>query len=86
MRYIGYVSDIDDDVDACELDFDTTEYQAASAALVSEDRLRIEWMEGDEFWAVTINHIYENADGEFGTGMLECNYPSWEGSRKNRKT
>ena len=81
MRYTGYVADIDDDVDAFDLDFDSTDYQDTEAALVFKDRIRLEWREGDEFWAVTINHIYENDDGEFGTGTLECNYFAWEGGR-----
>ena len=85
MRYTGYVAEIDDDVDALALDFETTDYCETDAAIVSNERIRLEWMEGDELWAITINHIYENDDGEFGTGLLECTYPSWEGRRNIEK-
>ena len=81
MLYSGYVAEIDDDAVASDLDFDATDYQDTDAAIVAGDRIRLEWMEDDVFWAVTINHTYENDDGEFGTGTLECNYPSWEGRR-----
>lgn len=77
MRYTGYVADIDKEADAWSLDFEQTDYQEAEAALVAQDRIRIEWLEGDELYAVTIY----NKDGEYGHGQIECTYPSWEGRR-----
>ena len=85
MKYSGYVAEIETDADVFSLDFEDTDYCDASAAIVSPDRIRVEWMEGDEFWAVTIDHTFENADGEFGTGTLECSYPTWEGRRNIEK-
>ncbi|MDA7858605.1 hypothetical protein N9B37_00780 [bacterium] len=85
MRYIGYVAKIDDNVDAVDLDFETTDYCETDSAIVSSERIRLEWMEGDEQWAITINQIYENDEGEFGAGLLECTYPSWEGRRNIQK-
>lgn len=85
MRYIGYVAEIDDNVDAVDLDFETTDYCETDSAIVSSERIRLEWMEGDEQWAITINQIYENDEGEFGAGLLECTYPSWEGRRNIQK-
>lgn len=81
MRYTGYVADIELDDDAIELDFEATDYQMADIALVSEDRIRIEWMEGDDSYAVTINGPYEDNHAEHANGKFECSYPSWEGRR-----
>jgi len=85
MQYTGYVAEINDDADAYELDFESTDYCETDAALASAERIRLEWMEGDEFWAVTINHFFETDDGRCGTGTLECNFPSWEGRRSIQK-
>ena len=85
MKYSGYVAEIETDADVFSLDFEDTDYCDASAVIVSPDRIRVEWMEGDEFWAVTVDHTFENADGEFGTGIFECSYPSWEGRRNIEK-
>ena len=49
--------------------------------MVSEDRIRIEWMENDESYAVTIDGKYDDNTDEPATGRFECSYSSWEGRR-----
>ncbi len=78
MRYIGYVSDTELDDDALTLDFEETDYQKVDIALVSDERMRIEWNEDDNFCAVTIPAPYRV---DYIDGSFECRYPSWEGRR-----
>ena len=85
MKYVAYVAEIENDVDATDLDFETTNYQQLDAALVSPDRIRLEWMQSDEFYGITIDRIFEKDDGEYGSGTFECDYPSWEGRRSTKK-
>lgn len=85
IRHRGYVADISDDVDASELDFESTDYCETNVALVSPQRIRLEWMEGEELWAVTINDIHEDSEAEYCSGVLECIYLSWEGRRNIKK-
>lgn len=81
MQFTGYVADIEDDVDAVALDYETIDYYETDAALVSEERIRLEWTEGDMFCAVTIDQIIENEDGEIGSGKIERTFFS----RKDRR-
>ena len=81
MRYLGFVADIEIDDDPSELDFEETDYQEVDIALISEDRIRIEWMEGDDSFAVTIFGPHDGDGAEFADGKFECSYGSWEGRR-----
>jgi hypothetical protein len=81
MRYDGYVADIEIGLDAVEIDFEETDYQSVDVALFVNGRIRLEWMEGDESYAVTINNIDYEEIRPSGDGLFECSYPSWEGRR-----
>ena len=85
MQYTGYVADIDDGIDGFALDFDETDYFDVETALVAQDRIRIEWMQGEELWALTITKIYGNENGTFGTGLFECSYTTRERGRYQAK-
>lgn len=78
MRYTGYVADIELGVDAIAIDYEDTDYQEVDIVLVSDERIRIEWVEADNSCGLTIRPPYS---GEYTDGSFECCYPSWEGRR-----
>ena len=85
MIFNGYVVDIENEVDAVGFDMDESDYYSTDAALVSQDRTRLEWTEGDEFWAITIDQLFENEEVEFGTGRVDRIYTSWEERRRTQR-